>query len=253
MGKSQENIRDIIMQAVEAGRISAERTAKDAFKATERRLYGLPTLKIKLEDDLERLEEFKLYGPRERSKSITRFVKNGNRLTPDEIWEAVLMDMEATIAADRYEIETLERALATVRDDPYYRALSGKYLDDVDDRDIAEALECDTSTVWRHRKRLVQRVAVWLYGAEALRYSENANESGTIAITLMSTSSSLSYLRELEAKRRAVNVTISDVNDADAFTLSADNCRVMKMPDLTRNKEQSTITVNIYAPSVVPR
>ena len=75
-------------------------------------------------------------------------------------------------------------------------------------------------------------------------YSENANESGTIAITLMSTSSSLSYLRELEAKRRAVNVTISDVNDADAFTLSADNCRVMKMPDLTRNKEQSTITVN---------
>ncbi len=64
MGKSQENIRDIIMQAVEAGRISAERTAKDAFKATERRLYGLPTLKIKLEDDLERLEEFKLYGPR---------------------------------------------------------------------------------------------------------------------------------------------------------------------------------------------
>ena len=56
MGKSQENIRDIIMQAVEAGRISAERTAKDAFKATERRLYGLPTLKIKLEDDLERME-----------------------------------------------------------------------------------------------------------------------------------------------------------------------------------------------------
>ena len=53
-------------------------------------------------------------------------------------------------------------------------------------------------------------------------YSENANESGTIAITLMSTSSSLSYLRELEAKRRAVNVTISDVNDADAFTLSAE-------------------------------
>ena len=54
-------------------------------------------------------------------------------------------------------------------------------------------------------------------------------------------------------KRRAVTVAISDVNDADAFNLSSENCRVMKMPDLTRNKEQSTITVNIYAPSVVPR
>lgn len=78
-------------------------------------------------------------------------------------------DADFGLAADRYEIETLERALATVQGDAYYQALSGKYLDDVDDRDIAEALECDTSTVWRHRKRLVQRVAVWLYGAEALR------------------------------------------------------------------------------------
>lgn len=37
MGKTKE-IEEIIKQAVEAGRISAERTAKDAFKATERRL-----------------------------------------------------------------------------------------------------------------------------------------------------------------------------------------------------------------------
>ena len=165
----QNSVEEIIRRAVEAGRQSAERSAKDAFKATERRLYGLPTLELKYRDDLEKLAELKAYGPRERDKSITRFFKTGVRLTKEEIWEAVLMDMEATIAADRYEIETLERALATVRDDPYYRALSGKYLDDVDDRDIAEALECDTSTVWRHRKRLVQRVAVWLYGAEALR------------------------------------------------------------------------------------
>lgn len=84
-------------------------------------------------------------------------------------------------------------------------------------------------------------------------YSENANESGNVALTLMSTSSSLAYLREIEAKRRAVSVNISDANDADAFTLAADNCRVMKMPDLARQKEQSTVTVNIYVPSVVPR
>ena len=32
-------------------------------------------------------------------------------------------------------------------------------------------------------------------------YSENADETGTVAITLMSTSASLSYLRGLEAKQ----------------------------------------------------
>ena len=72
MGKPKESTQDIIRQAVEAGRISAERTAKDAFKATERRLYALPVLRNKRDDDKERLEELKQYGPRGRSKSITR-------------------------------------------------------------------------------------------------------------------------------------------------------------------------------------
>lgn len=68
-------------------------------------------------------------------------------------------------------------------------------------------------------------------------YSENANESGTIALTLMSTSSSLPYLRELEAKRRLITVSVQDANDADSFAMSADNCRILKMPDAARQKE----------------
>ena len=84
-------------------------------------------------------------------------------------------------------------------------------------------------------------------------YSENANESGTVTLTLMSTSSSLAYLRDLEAKRKAVNVTISDVNDADSFTMSEDNCRITKMPDVARQKEQATVTVTIFVPSMTIR
>ena len=71
-------------------------------------------------------------------------------------------------------------------------------------------------------------------------YSENANESGTVSLTLMSTSSSLSYLRDLEAKRRAV-------------TMNEDNCRITKMPDVARQKEQATVTVTIFVPSMTIR
>ena len=55
----QNSVEEIIRRAVEAGRQSAERSAKDAFKATERRLYGLPTLELKYRDDLEKLAELK--------------------------------------------------------------------------------------------------------------------------------------------------------------------------------------------------
>lgn len=84
-------------------------------------------------------------------------------------------------------------------------------------------------------------------------YSENANESGTVSITLMSTSSSLPYLRELEAKRRAINVSITDANDDTAFTMNEDNCRITKMPDVPRQKEQATVTVTIFVPSMTIR
>jgi hypothetical protein len=49
-------------------------------------------------------------------------------------------------------------------------------------------------------------------------YSENANNSGNAALPLMSTSSSLAYLREICAKRRPVRFSVSDVNDADAIS-----------------------------------
>ena len=84
-------------------------------------------------------------------------------------------------------------------------------------------------------------------------YSENANESGTVSLTLMSTSSSLSYLRDLEAKSRAVNVSITDANDDTAFTMNEDNCRITKMPDVARQKEQATVTVTIFVPSMTIR
>ena len=87
--KKDQGIENIIYRAVEAGRISAERSARDAFKATERRLYAVPDLRAKLKDDQEELEDTRKYGLKERSHSITRFFKSGVRLTPEEIMEQI--------------------------------------------------------------------------------------------------------------------------------------------------------------------
>ena len=44
----------IIQKAVNAGRAQGMSIAKDAYKATERRLYALPVLRQKVEDDKEK-------------------------------------------------------------------------------------------------------------------------------------------------------------------------------------------------------
>ena len=81
-------------------------------------------------------------------------------------------------------------------------------------------------------------------------YSENANNSGNAALPLMSTSASIAFLQEICAKRKPVQISIMDANSAAGMNVSEENCRILKMPDTPRGKEQSTVTVNVYIPSL---
>lgn len=155
-----------ITMAVEVGRMVAARTAKDAFKATERRLCAIPDLREKLKDDEEELEKARRNGLKERSYSVPRF---GVKLPPEEIMKAVIMDLEASIAATKHELKAIEKALTSIQDDPYYLAVDGKYIQQMTDEEIAEKIHCDPVLVWRNRRSLVQRVAVRLYGACAVK------------------------------------------------------------------------------------
>ncbi len=84
-------------------------------------------------------------------------------------------------------------------------------------------------------------------------YEENANESGTISLTLQGTSPSLPKLRSLSANRRKFSVTISDANVDGSANINAQRCRILKDPDLARGKAVSTVTVNIYVPNLTIR
>ena len=105
--KDGNDIEAIIWKAVETTRVASERSIKDAYRATERRLYALPDIRAKLKDDEESLAEVKEHGVRNRSHSVTRFLKSGVRLSPEEVLAAVMMDLEASIAASEHEIDTI--------------------------------------------------------------------------------------------------------------------------------------------------
>ena len=136
------SVEEIVKLAVASGRMAAERTPEDAVKATERRLYALPILREKLERDRERLPT--LDG-------------------------AARTTLETAIAADADEVKAMESALARCAGDAYYQTVTGRYFEGLDDKRVAELLNCDTSTVWRNRRRLVWRIAVWLYGVAAVK------------------------------------------------------------------------------------
>ena len=178
MGKTGEDrLQEIIQKAVEQGIKAGYQAAKkenkhrfNAYRATEERLYSLPVLIGKVEKDRERLQELKQdpHLPR-RSKDICRFKRAGVRLTDEEILDGLVQDLNAKIAGDEFEIQTIQEALEIVKGDAHHRTLTGRYFDNISDLKIAEELGCDESTVWRNRKRLVKRVSVRLYGVEAVQ------------------------------------------------------------------------------------
>lgn len=166
--ETQRAIKAAVNEGLKAGIIHAEATAKDAYKATERRLYAYPDLVAKIAEDKERLEEWQTNGTPGRSQSIVRYSKSSVRVDPDEMLEGMIQDLRARIEMDEYEIATLDKALSSISGDNYYLSVKGKYLDNMDDEAIAEVIPCDASTVRRNRGRLVRRLAVKLYGARAV-------------------------------------------------------------------------------------
>ena len=142
MDNTSLSVEEIVKLAVTAGRIAAERAPANAFKATEQRLYALPILREKLERDRERLPTL---------GGVAR------------------ADLEAAIAADADEVKVMENALAKCAGDPYYQTVTGRYVEGLDDAEIGRLIHCEVSTVWRNRKRLIQRISVYLYGAFAIR------------------------------------------------------------------------------------
>lgn len=81
-------------------------------------------------------------------------------------------------------------------------------------------------------------------------YNENANESGQVTLHLLSSSSSLPYLRSLAVKRVKIGLTITDANDVGAVQFAEEQCRIIKPPDLAKAKEIGSTDVNIFVPTL---
>jgi len=161
-------IKKAVADAIEAGRTQAQQRPKDTYKATERRLYAYPDLKDKIENDLSYMYELKEHGLGSRSTDVVRFQKAGVRLSHEELVEGIIQDYTARIADTQFEIAAIDKALNALKDDEYYKIIELKYFQGKSPEEMAKECKCDPSTVWRNQRRLVQRIALRLYGVDAL-------------------------------------------------------------------------------------
>ncbi|MCL1789889.1 MAG: hypothetical protein FWG40_00775 [Peptococcaceae bacterium] len=164
MKVDKSELRQVVVEAVREA--FKGRPHQVPYKDTERRLHAYNILKERVEDNKYRIEHFIVP---EKSADIVRFKKTGVRVSEEDIFAAWKQDLEAKIAADEFEISEIDKALELVGEDHYFLTVEGKYILGMTDEDIALSIDCAIPTVRKHRGRLVNKMTVWLYGAEAVR------------------------------------------------------------------------------------
>lgn len=140
----------------------------NCYKQTEARLYAYPTLQENIERYKLDIEDLKREKITAKSKDITSFGGDGIRLTPEERQEGKILAVELKLQRDQKEVDEITAALSKINGDYYSYAVTGRYIENLSDTDIAIKLNCDERTVRRNRSRLVNQVSIYFWGAEAL-------------------------------------------------------------------------------------
>ena len=167
----KKSVDEAVKRSVEAimkANEEIEAGQRNYFKETERLLYSLPALRLKVAQDEEDLQNG-LILPKERSRDIIRPSKSsGSSYDPWDRAEQYIQQRIESMERTKREIQRIERALETIEDDEYYDIIPMKYFDCLPVPEIAERLNCDERTFYRHKNRLINKLKIILFGADAL-------------------------------------------------------------------------------------
>lgn len=169
-GKEIEKIiNHAVSTAVEATMKSISQKPKNIYKQTESKLYAYPTLVKNIKRYELDIADLKREKITEKSKDITSYSECGGiRLTPEEKQAAKILAVQMKKSRDEAEVKEIQIALGEISEDVYYRIIELRYFNNLADEDIAEALNCEKTTVWRNRARLVKKLSVIFFGADAI-------------------------------------------------------------------------------------
>jgi len=141
------------------------------YRNTETLLYNFQALKKHLENE----EEYLAMALHQSSKSFVRYQKNNSgKTTNDELLDARRRSYERS----KSDCQRIQAALDAVCNDKAYIIIKLRYLDNrrLTYEEIAEMLQgkygfsehLTEKTVRRHKTRLVRKIAVILFGTDAI-------------------------------------------------------------------------------------
>lgn len=150
-----------------------KQSEKSAYQKTEQLLFNYNNFKKIIEEKKQEIVEIETYGvPGKSAMSGGERVQSSRAefgiVLPEESVENAVQKIHCAIQTTVQGIAMIDKALASVEHDPYYKILEMRYFEGRTLEDIGVYFNCDHSTISRNKSRLVKDLAMRLFPDEVI-------------------------------------------------------------------------------------
>lgn len=174
-----EIVAKAVINALEGKTVSANpKMEKTAYKKTEMLLYNYPGFRRIVAERKQEIEDIRKYGvPQKSGTAITERVQNGNLpggiVLPEESVEAAVRNVERSVEGTVQAIALIDKCMAALKSDPYYKVLEYRYFEGRTQEDIALEFGVSQVTISNNKNRLVRELSMRLFPNQSIQEMMN--------------------------------------------------------------------------------
>ena len=140
------------------------------FQKTEKVLSKLTFLKGAIDIKENMISDLQNGGKLESKKYVGVNVQSSKKyLSEIEKIENRIEKLQGEIDRIRNLVNSIDLALATIRDDKYFKIIEMKYFEDLTIEYIAEKLDINERTVRRNKNELVRKLEILIFSDEVIK------------------------------------------------------------------------------------
>ena len=141
---------------------------KSAYSQTEALLFNYRNFQKLLREKEREIEEIRQYGVLENGSAIKQYNGNGGYrplgiILEEERIEREVKKIEDSMEKVREAISLVDKAMESVKFDPYYKILEMRYFEGRTQEDIAVEFNCTQPNINYHKRRLIQEISINLF------------------------------------------------------------------------------------------
>ena len=163
-------VAEAVVTALKSSGTTTESTPKQqktAYQKTEALLFNYRNFKKIVEERMGEIEDIRKHGVPAKFGNVEERVQTSHTVhgivLPEESVENAVRTVEGSVQGTVQAIALIDKSMAALRSDPYYKILEMLYFEGRTQEDIALEFGCSQFTISTNKTRLVKELAMRLF------------------------------------------------------------------------------------------